>query len=86
MLDFATLYDEYARDVRRFALFLSGDAMVADDITSETFIRAWGAKYRFDLASVRGYLFAIARNLHLHLLRRERTRPTAPGIWRWCAP
>ncbi|MBP7589678.1 MAG: RNA polymerase sigma factor [Thermoanaerobaculia bacterium] len=78
MLDFATLYDEYARDVRRFALFLSGDATVADDITSETFIRAWGAKDRFDLASVRGYLFAIARNLHLHLLRRERTRPTAP--------
>ena len=76
MLDFATLYAEHARDVQRFALFLSGDPVLADDITSETFIRAWGAQDRFDLASVRGYLFAIARNLHLHELRRDRARPS----------
>lgn len=76
MLDFATLYDDHARDVRRFAHFLSGDPALADDITSETFIRAWGAQDRFDLASVKGYLFAIARNLHLHELRRDRSRPT----------
>ena len=75
MLDFSTLYAEHARDVRRFALFLSGDPALADDITSETFIRAWGAQDRFDLASVRGYLLAIARNLHLHELRRVRARP-----------
>lgn len=76
MLDFATLYAEHARDVQRFALFLSGDPALADDITSETFIRAWAAQDRFDLASVRGYLLAIARNLHLHELRRHRARPT----------
>ncbi len=75
MLDFATLYDDHARDVRRFAHFLSGDPALADDITSETFIRAWGARERLDLSSVKGYLFAIARNLHLHELRRVRTRP-----------
>jgi RNA polymerase sigma-70 factor (ECF subfamily) len=75
MLDFASLYAEHARDVQRFALFLSGDPALADDITSETFIRAWGAQDRFDLASVRGYLLAIARNLHLHELRRSRGRP-----------
>ena len=75
MLDFATLYAEHSAAVRRFALFISGDASLADDLTSETFVRAWGAQDRFDLTSVRGYLFAIARNLHLQLLRRERTRP-----------
>lgn len=75
MLDFATLYADHARDVQRFALFLSGDPALADDITSETFIRAWGARERLDLASVRGYLLAIARNLHLHELRRVRSRP-----------
>jgi RNA polymerase sigma-70 factor, ECF subfamily len=74
MLDFATLYADHARDVRRFAHFLSGDAAAADDITSETFIRAWGARERLDLTSVRGYLFAIARNLHLQELRRGRSR------------
>jgi RNA polymerase sigma-70 factor, ECF subfamily len=75
MLDFATLYADHARDVRRFAHFLSGDPALADDITSETFIRAWGARDRLDLASVKGYLFAIARNLHLHELRRVSIRP-----------
>ncbi len=32
MLDFATLYAEHARDVHRFALFLSGDPALAEDL------------------------------------------------------
>jgi RNA polymerase sigma-70 factor (ECF subfamily) len=71
MLDFATLYETYSKDVLRFALFLSGDLAQAEDIASETFIRAWGARERVDLASVKGYLFAIARNLYLHDRRRR---------------
>jgi len=78
MLDFESLYAEHAADVRSFALFLSGDPALADDITSETFIRSWGARDRFDLASVKGYLLAIARNLYLHELRRGRSRPSLP--------
>jgi RNA polymerase sigma-70 factor (ECF subfamily) len=70
MLDFATLYESYSKDVYRFALFLSGDSALAEDIASETFIRAWGARERVDLASVKGYLLAIARNLYLHDRRR----------------
>jgi RNA polymerase sigma-70 factor (ECF subfamily) len=70
MLDLATLYESYSKDVYRFALFLSGDPALAEDIASETFIRAWGARERVDLASVKGYLLAIARNLYLHDRRR----------------
>jgi RNA polymerase sigma-70 factor (ECF subfamily) len=70
MLDFATLYESHSKDVFRFALFLSGDPALAEDIVSETFIRAWGARERMDLASVKAYLFAIARNLYLHDRRR----------------
>ena len=43
MTDFHELYTRYARDVHRFALYLSGDAALADDITSETFVRAWNS-------------------------------------------
>ena len=39
-VDFHDLYSRHARDVHRFALYLSGDAALADDITSETFLRA----------------------------------------------
>lgn len=69
---FSDLYRAYARDVHRFALFLSGDPALADDILSETFIRMWNARARVDLATVKGYLFAIARNLYLHERRRAR--------------
>ena len=43
MLDFHELYTRYAADVHRFALFLSGNRALADDITSETFLRAWSS-------------------------------------------
>ena len=40
MMDFHSLYQSYAPQVHRFVLFLCGDAALADDITSETFVRA----------------------------------------------
>ncbi len=73
VVDFDGLYRAHARDVHRFALFLSADPDLADDIVSETFIRLWGARGRVDLTTVRAYLFAIARNLFLQQ-RRHRGR------------
>ena len=69
-LDFSALYRAHARDVHRFALFLAGDPALADDVVSETFVRAWHAQERLDLATVKGYLFTIARNLCLQQKRR----------------
>jgi RNA polymerase sigma-70 factor, ECF subfamily len=69
---FSDLYRAHARDVHRFALFLSGDRALADDIVSETFIRMWHARARVDLSTVKAYLFAIARNLYLQQRRRAR--------------
>lgn len=71
-IDFSGLYRAYARDVHRFALFLSGDPALADDIVSETFIRLWHARARVDLVSVKAYLLTIARNLFLQERRRHR--------------
>jgi DNA-directed RNA polymerase specialized sigma24 family protein len=39
MTRFHELYESYSRDVYRFALYLSGDPALAEDVTSETFIR-----------------------------------------------
>ena len=41
MLTFKDLYEDYAADVYRFSLWLAGDSFEAEDITSETFVRAW---------------------------------------------
>jgi RNA polymerase sigma-70 factor (ECF subfamily) len=87
VIDFSELYRAHAGDVHRFVLFLSGDPALADDILSETFIRLWHARGRVDLTTVKGYLFAIARNLFLaerRYARRmttldERAPDTRPG-------
>lgn len=71
MTDFSALYQKYAPDVFRFALYLSGDRSQAEDITSETFVRAWTSPEPIEMATVKGYLYTIARNLFLHGLRRK---------------
>jgi len=44
MIGFHELYERHAGDVYRFALFLTGNAALADDLVSETFVRAWNAR------------------------------------------
>ena len=72
VVDFGALYLAHARDLRRFALYLSGDSAVADDLVSEAFARAWTVRERVAMPTVRGYLFTIVRNLFLKQRRRER--------------
>jgi RNA polymerase sigma factor (sigma-70 family) len=71
---FSGVYRTHARDLRRFAVFLSGDAELADDLVADAFVRAWTVRDRIECATVRGYLFAIVRNLFLHHLRHQRQR------------
>lgn len=71
MTDFSALYAKYASDVFRFAMYLSGNRAEAEDITSETFVRAWAAPGPIAMATVKGYLLTIARNLFLQELRKR---------------
>src|SRR5712691_2826786 len=70
MTDIENLYKRYAADVRRFALYLCGDVVMADEITSDTFVRAWMAADRIRQPTVKSYLFTIARNAYTDLFRR----------------
>src|SRR5262249_57613541 len=71
MTDIESLYRRYAPDVRRFVLFLSADPVMADEITSDTFVSAWLARERIRQPTVKSYLFAIARNLYRDRQRRQ---------------
>jgi len=62
-LDFAQVYERHARDIYRFSVYLSGDVHVAEEVTAETFARAWASRDRVRLGSVKAYLLMIARNL-----------------------
>ncbi len=46
MDEFTALYDRHYQDVYRFALFLSGNPGRAEDLASDTFVRAWLARDR----------------------------------------
>jgi len=69
MITFHEIYECHSKDVYRYAYWLSGSADDADDITSETFARAWVGREDIRTETVKAYLFAIARNLYLKGLR-----------------
>ena len=73
-IEFGELYERYARDVLRFAWYLTGSRQEAEDITSETFVRAWMDSETLRVDSIKAYLFTIARNLHVDWRRREARR------------
>ena len=80
MTDFEDLYQRYARDVYRFALYLSGNKALAEDIASETFVRVWTVRDAIRTESVKAYLFTIARNLHADGRRREARHVAIPEV------
>ena len=72
MLTFHDLYVSYAPDVYRFAYWLAGNSVDADDITSETFVRAWTKFGSIRTETLKAYLLKIARNVYLKQMRKER--------------
>jgi len=57
--DFSSVYERHAVDVYRFALYMSGDIQTAEDVTSETFARAWTGRGRIQVSTVKAYLMMI---------------------------
>jgi RNA polymerase sigma-70 factor (ECF subfamily) len=71
-MDFSQVYERYAKDVHRFALYLSGNQALAEDLTAETFVNAFCARSDLRVGTVKAYLFAIARNLYRDFMAHER--------------
>ncbi|MCQ3979004.1 MAG: hypothetical protein DPW09_36745 [Anaerolineae bacterium] len=75
---FADLYRSHTYAVFNYCLFrVGGDRVVAEDLTADTFERAWRARrrYRPDQAAFTTWLFAIARNAVTDWQRRRARRP-----------
>ena len=81
LLTFNQLYKAYAKDVHRFAFWLCADADDANDITLETFERAWLSDSEIRTETVKAYLFTIARNRFLDKWKkRKRHAPLNDAI------
>src|SRR5215203_1014152 len=78
---FSAIVRRHQRRVYRLALHLVRNAAEAEDVTQETFVRAYGALDRFDGRSEPfTWLYRIAVNLSLNTIRaRKATRHSTPS-------
>jgi RNA polymerase sigma-70 factor (ECF subfamily) len=81
MMTFEQLYRTYFEDVHRFAFWLSGNRSEADDLASETFVRAWSRRNRLQTETLKAYLLVITRNAFLDLRRKSRQREELSEEW-----
>ncbi|MCL5264654.1 MAG: RNA polymerase sigma factor [Chloroflexi bacterium] len=70
---FGLIYERYSRPIHNYAQRILGHAAEADDITQETFLRAFQnvSKLRDD-SRLESWLYSIASNLCFDLLRRRK--------------
>jgi RNA polymerase sigma-70 factor, ECF subfamily len=79
--NFHELYQRYAQDIYRFAYWLCGNSQDAEDITSETFVRALTSPGGIKADTVKGYLLTISKNLAFKRTNREkRFSPIDPDM------
>ena len=77
MVDFEAAYQTELPRIYNFFRYRVGDDQVAEDLTAETFEKAWRKReqYRADLASFSTWLFALARRVAADYYRKR--RPTS---------
>jgi RNA polymerase sigma-70 factor, ECF subfamily len=77
---FAKMYADYADDIFRFVYVHVHDRMLAEDLTADTFAKAWQKLDSFDFRHPRGWLYTIARNRMADHWRTHHTVPLAEGF------
>lgn len=72
------VYDRYFPDIYRYVYYRLHDEQVAEDITSDVFVRLLEAvqKRRGPQSNLKGWLFGTASNVVADYLRRAYRRPT----------
>jgi len=73
------LYTHYHQNIYRFLYYRTGDPQVAEDLTSEVFLKMVQAlpAYRLHSTPFQAWLFQIARNLAIDHYRRSNSHPVA---------
>ena len=73
---FTQIYDSYYSMVYRYFFYKSGNKQVSEDLTAETFIKAYTSLTRFDAkkAAIQTWLMTIARSIYIDNYRRYKNQ------------
>jgi RNA polymerase sigma-70 factor (ECF subfamily) len=78
--DFLKLVRKYKAQIYQHALYLLGNQEDAEDITQETFVKAWEHRANLRSKTVHSWLLKCAQNLCFNLLKRHKFQmPLAEG-------
>ena len=72
---YGAIYELYQKKIYRFSYYMIQNQELAEDITQNTFIKAWRALPSFSLnknGTIQAYLFKIARNLTIDYQRKKK--------------
>ena len=80
--EFAAAFDRHRRELHVHCYRMTGSVTDAEDLTQETFLRAWRSLDDFEgRASLRSWLYRIATNVCLDFLKRRDRRTTPVGTF-----
>ena len=79
---FRVLVERHSRNVFRLAFRMTGNEQDAEDVVQETFLRAYRQLSKYESrSSFATWLFRIASNYSLDLIRGRKRRTARPHAW-----
>lgn len=84
---FAALYDEHIKSIYRFIYFKVSSKEEAEDLASETFLKAWNYLSKIDnsnkIHNFKAFLYQIANNLVVDFYRKRSLLPVSLNDGEW---
>ena len=69
---FESIFEMYAKDLRRFIYFKTQDIDEAEDLLQDTFVKLWDNCDKVNYNSVKSYLYSVATNLFLNKVKHDK--------------
>jgi len=81
--EFSRLYDNYIEKIYRFIYYKTHHCQTAEDLTSQTFMKAWKHISRFDMNknSFNSWIYKIARNTVIDHYRTQKRQQNIEDAW-----